>query len=111
MSAIALTGSPSLVLDTVKRGEDDDDVSRGELLKRKGRSVILRIYDSLGGKNRGTIESTLPVAKVWKCNVLEDDEEKVKFRNSESGEKGAAKKVLVDIELRPFEVATYRLQL
>jgi alpha-mannosidase len=37
---------------------------------------------------------------VWKTNALEDDEEELKI------EKGK-----VDIVLRPFEVATFRLQL
>jgi alpha-mannosidase len=97
---IKLTGNPSLILDTVKRGEDDEDVSRGELLKRKGRSVILRIYDSLGGRSKGTIETTLDVKRVWKTNILEDDEEELRM------EKGK-----LDITLGPFEVATYRLQL
>lgn len=99
--AISLTGSKSLVLDAVKRGEDDEDVSRGELTKRDGRSVILRIYESLGGKSRGTIRTTLPVKKVYKTNVLEDDLEELKIRSKNH----------IDIELRPFEVATYRLQL
>jgi alpha-mannosidase len=97
---IKLTGNPSLILDTIKRGEDDEDVSRGELLKRKGKSVILRIYDSLGGTSKGTIETTLDVKQVWKTNILEDDEAELKM------EKGK-----VDITLRPFEVATFRLQL
>jgi alpha-mannosidase len=97
---IRLTGSPSLILDTVKRGEDDEDVSRGEFARRKGRSIILRIYDSLGGTSKGTIETALDVKKVWKTNVLEDDLEPM------SMEKGK-----VEICLRPFEVATFRLQL
>lgn len=97
---IKLTGDPSLILDTVKRGEDDEDVSRGELPKRKGKSVILRIYDSLGGKSKGTIETTLDVKRVWRTCLLEDDQEEIKF---ESGK--------IDITLRPFEVATFRLQL
>jgi alpha-mannosidase len=97
---IKLTGNPSLVLDTVKRGEDDEDVSRGELMKRKGKSVILRIFESLGGQGKGAIETTLDVKKVWKTNALEDDEEELKI------EKGK-----VHIVLRPFEVATFRLQL
>ncbi len=90
----------SLILDTVKRGEDDEDVSRGELPKRKGRSLILRVYDSLGGKSRGVIETWLPVKKVWKCNVLEDDEEEIIFKDGK-----------FKLELRAFEIATYRLQL
>jgi alpha-mannosidase len=97
---IRLIGDESLVLETVKRGEDDEDVSRGELPKRKGRSVVLRVYDSLGGQSRGTIETSLDVTKVEKTNLLEDEGEEVEFKDGKFG-----------ITLRPFEVATYRLQL
>lgn len=97
---IRLTGSPSLVLYGVKRGEDDEDISRGDLPERKGQSVLVRVYDSLGGISKGKIETTWAVKKVWKCNILEDDEEEYKIEN------GA-----VDIELRAFEVATFRMQL
>lgn len=97
---IKLTGDPSLILDTIKRGEDDEDVSRGELRKRKGQSVILRIYDSLGGTSKGTIETTLDVKRVWKTNVLEDDGEEIKIEGGK-----------FDITLKPFEVGTFRLQL
>lgn len=88
-------------MDCIKRGEDDEDVSRGELTKRSGRSIIVRIYESMGGKSRGTLETTLPVKKICKCNILEDDGEECKIY-----EKGKC-----DIQLRPFEVATFRLQL
>ena len=100
LSSITLHGSQALILDTIKRGEDDEDVSRGELSKRMGRSIILRIYESLGGKARGTIKSSLAVKKVWRTNLLEDDEGEVEIKNGE-----------IAIELRAFEVATYRLQL
>ena len=103
-NSIQLTGDTSLVLDCIKRGEDDEDVSRGELRKRPGRSVILRIYEAMGGKSRGRIETTLPVKKVYKTNVLEDDIDDTQMSTSES-------KTKIDIELRAFEVATYRLQL
>ena len=89
-----------MILDCIKRGEDDEDVSRGELPKRKGRSVIVRIYESLGGRARGTLKCTLGAKKVWKCNILEDDEEEKKIENGE-----------VAIDLRPYEVQTFRLQL
>ncbi|OJD23867.1 hypothetical protein ACJ73_04777 [Blastomyces percursus] len=102
--AFSLKGSSSLILDVVKRGEDDEDVSRGDFKVRPGRSIILRIYESLGGKSRGSIRTKLPVKKVWKCNVLEDDLEQLAVAQKA----GAAE---VDIELRAFEVATYRLQL
>lgn len=101
LSSIKLEGSPALILDCVKRGEDDEDVSRGELPQRKGRSIILRIYESLGGKARGTIRTSLDVKRVWVTNLLEDDGEELVV--SKDGEVG--------IELRAFEVATFRLQL
>ena len=89
-----------MILDCIKRGEDDEDVSRGELAKRKGRSIIVRIYESLGGRARGTLKCTLGAKKVWKCNLLEDDLEEVRIEEGE-----------VKVELRAFEVQTFRLQL
>lgn len=109
-SCIEVTGSKSLIVDTIKRGEDDEDVSRGEFSKRTGRSVILRVYESLGGHQRGTIRTTFPVKKAWKCNILEDDEEELRVREGTMAGKGG-KGMMVDIELRNFEVATFRLQL
>ena len=97
---IKLTGDDSLFLDAIKRGEDDEDVSRGELPRRKGRSVIVRVYESLGSRSRGVIETKWGVKRVFKTNILEDDLEEVKL----SEDKFA-------INLRPFEVATYRLEL
>lgn len=101
---IKLTGSKSLVLDTVKRGEDDEDVSAaaGErgIQVRKGKSVILRIYDSLGGTSKGAIETTLDVKMACVTNVLEDDGECLDINDGK-----------IEITLRPFEVKTIRLQL
>ncbi|RDW86649.1 alpha-mannosidase [Aspergillus mulundensis] len=107
---IELTGSPSLILDAVKRGEDDEDiVSDPDIAlpsaKRAGQSIILRIYESLGGKSRGTIRTAFPVKKVWKTNVLEDDGDEMGLVDDGEGWKK------VNIELRAFEVATFRLQL
>ena len=99
--SIMIKGSDNLILDCIKRGEDDEDVSRGEFSKRKGRSIILRIYESMGGKSRGTIVTSLPVKKICKCNVLEDDGEECKVYGNGK----------CDIQLRAFEVATFRIQL
>lgn len=104
LSSIKFTGDESLILDTIKRGEDDEDVSRGELAVREGRSIIIRIYDSLGGRSRGTLETKLEVKKAWKTNLLEDDQEPVKIKQIGSS-------YTIDVELRPFEVGTWRLQL
>ncbi|KAK3310574.1 glycoside hydrolase family 38 protein [Chaetomium strumarium] len=105
--------SPALILDTVKRGEDDEDVSRGELPAKPGRSVILRIYDSLGGRARGYVATTWHVARVCKVNLLEDELEEVQDEvvvlEEEGGGRSTSSRFAVD--LRPFEVATFKLQL
>jgi alpha-mannosidase len=120
LSAITLKGSPALILDCIKRGEDDVDVSRANLLPvRKGRSVILRIYDSLGGRSTGTIcwdPELVHVSKVFRTNLLEDDEEELEMKVSREGEgesedESDAAPCEVEVKFRPFEVATFRLQL
>lgn len=95
---VTLTGDASLVLDTIKRGEDDEDISTGELPARKGRSVILRIYDSLGGRSRGTVRTIWNIGKVFKTNLLEDDEEEMPCEGG-----------VFKVDLGPFQVGTYRL--
>lgn len=60
LSTLTLSGSPSIILDHIKRGEDDDDVSTGGLPTRKGQSLILRLYDSLGGRASTTISTYEP---------------------------------------------------
>jgi len=97
---IVLRGDENLVLDTVKRGEDDADVSTDDLPKRKGRSVIIRIYDALGGRGRGRVETSWAVSKVFKTNLLEDD-----------GEEVLSKDGGFEVDLGAFQVATYRLVL
>jgi alpha-mannosidase len=100
---VRLVGDASLVMDVVKRGEDDEDMVGtydAMLPKRKGKSVIVRVYDSLGGTSRGYIETKLDVKRVVKTNLLEDDGEEVEFKDGRFA-----------IQLRPFEVATWRLQL
>lgn len=103
LSAFKLTAdsSTSLVVDTIKRGEDDEDASNGDMPAQKGRHVVVRVYDSLGGTSRGTISlGPVKVKKVWKCNLLED-----KMEEMELGKEG------LGIELRAFEVASYKMLL
>lgn len=62
--------------------------------------MILRIYDSLGGRAKGTVETSWDVKRVSKVNVLEDELENVEFKDGK-----------FEVVLRPFEVATYKLVL
>ncbi|KAH6988090.1 alpha-mannosidase [Ilyonectria sp. MPI-CAGE-AT-0026] len=97
---ITLTGDDNLVLDWVKRGEDDEDVSQDNLPKRKGQSIVVRIYDAVGGMARGTVDTAFTVEKVFKTNILEDDLEEIPVQGS-----------TFEVTLGAFEVATYRLVL
>lgn len=103
-SPIKLVGDPAIILDCVKRGEDDEDVSRGDLPVRKGKCIIIRMYEALGGRSRTAISTTWRVKKVTKVNLLEEEvpDEPELQKDSEGN---------YPVTLRPFEVATFRLQL
>ncbi|KAF1349277.1 hypothetical protein EJ07DRAFT_140463 [Lizonia empirigonia] len=111
LSAFKILGADNLILDTIKRGEDDEDVSRGELPIKKGHSVIARVYDAMGGKSKAVLSwGDLKVKKVIKTNALEDEEEDLSENMvGVEGHGGDGKGV--KIEVRAFEVATYKLVL
>lgn len=105
LHTFGLTGDAGLILSNIKRFEDDANVSRGDLpVRETGESVILRVYESLGGKARGFLESKVPIKKAFRTNLLEDDLEELPVKAVDGGSK-------VAISLRAFEVATYRLVL
>lgn len=95
----------SVIVDTIKRGEDDADVTTdaGRLPVRKGKSVIVRLYDSLGGQSRIFVRlPRLPVGRVVRTNLLEDDGEELEIV-SQRGQRG------VHVVVKAFEVVTLRL--
>lgn len=101
ISPIELTGSDNLILDWIKRGEDDELISVENLPKKTGKSIVIRIYDALGGTGTALVRSAFKLEKVTKTNVLEDDLEEISVQNESE----------FAVQLGPFEVATYRLQL
>ncbi|KAF2634934.1 alpha-mannosidase-like protein [Massarina eburnea CBS 473.64] len=106
-----ISGAPNLVLDTIKRGEDDEDVSTGLLPTKPGHSIILRVYDALGGKSKAILSwGSLKVKNAFKVNALEDEEVDLKDQIVDMEGGGDVKKG-VWIEVRAFEVATYKLVL
>jgi alpha-mannosidase len=102
---VRFEGPGNVVLSAVKRGEDDADVSTGGLpVRSKSQSVIVRLYDSLGGKSKGTIVSDLPIKKVYRTNLLEDDDKDGVDFTVKDGQ------TRISITLRAFEVASFRLE-
>jgi len=57
MESIQISGTPNVILDTIKRGEDDPDVSSTPIKKRHSQNVVLRVYEAYGGKGKATIST------------------------------------------------------
>lgn len=112
LNSFHIHGAPNLILDTIKRGEDDEDVSRGELPIKKGHSVILRVYDALGGKSKAVLTwGGLDVKSVHKVNALEDELEDLSKCETEIEGREGEKQRGVGIEIRAFEIASFKLVL
>jgi len=128
-SPISLSRStPNLILDTLKRGEDDHFSSSTSPAKY-GSTIIVRVYESLGGEGRGYLEvgEELQVAEASVCDVrfsislrtekqrlttsdlsqlLERDLEKLEItKNAQGGG------IRIPVKLRGFEVKTFKLSI
>ncbi len=82
-----LTDRPGAVVETVKVAED-------------GGAIIVRLYESEGGRGPLTLTTLLPVRKAWLSSLLEAEEQALSIKN------GA-----VRLDLRPFEIVTLRYAL
>jgi alpha-mannosidase len=79
--------SRAVVIDTVKKAEDSND-------------LIVRLYEAHGTRGPVRLTSRLPVKKVTRCNLLEDEEAQLQW--SEGG---------VNLEVTPFQLVTLKLSL
>ncbi|VEU22001.1 DEKNAAC102954 [Brettanomyces naardenensis] len=106
---VSIAGDKNLILSNVKRGEDDFDTdSRGSLTENLPKkyvglqTLVLRIYEALGGVSKATISVKGSIKKVFKTNLLEEEIEEIEFDSSNNSFK---------IFSRAFEVSTYRVVL
>ncbi|KZV87865.1 glycoside hydrolase family 38 protein [Exidia glandulosa HHB12029] len=89
-----VSGAPNVVLETIKRGDDDD---------RDGTtSVILRLYEAFGGHARAKlhVSDKIVVKKASLVNLLEDEQQELKLVD------GA-----LALEFRGFQFQTVKLVL
>jgi alpha-mannosidase len=77
---------PGVVIDTVKKAEDSDD-------------IILRLYESHGGRGPIQITSPLSIRSAWRCDILEENDVLLPM-----GAEG------LDVDIKPFEIVTLKLQ-
>jgi alpha-mannosidase len=75
-----------LVLDTIKRAEDED-------------GLVLRLYEPYGSRGRARLTLALPAERATHCNLLED----------RVGEPSSLRDGKLDLEYRPFEIITLRI--
>ncbi|RPJ50629.1 MAG: alpha-mannosidase, partial [Chloroflexi bacterium] len=81
--------NPGIVLDTVKKAEDSDD-------------IVLRLYEAHGAHGTARLLTSLPVESIRPCNLLEDDQPGESVPWPAGGFPFTAK---------PFEIQTYKLKL
>lgn len=108
-NVIRIEGDDNVVLSNLKRGEEDKHLKSNYALQPIDEStLVVRVYESLGGEANASLLTSLPVKRVEKIDNLE-------LRSLESLEICSAdtdKEVsTVQIKLRPFEIASYKLYL
>ncbi|ORX36383.1 putative alpha-mannosidase [Kockovaella imperatae] len=98
---ITIQGARNVFLETIKRGEQDRD--------GKSDSIIVRLYEKLGGQGRSTlvVDPSLNVEKAELVNILEDNLENLE--HVQSSKNGGATEI--PLQFRPYEIKTVRLTL
>jgi alpha-mannosidase len=77
---------PGVIIDTVKKAEDSD-------------AVIVRLYEAFGCKQSAVLTSSLPVASVARCNLLEVQDDLLAWNGK------------LGLELTPFQIVTLKFKL
>ncbi|QRV99556.1 glycoside hydrolase family 38 protein [Ceratobasidium sp. AG-Ba] len=98
-AVFSVSGAPNVIMETVKRGDDDDFDS----LKSE-QSVVVRLYEAFGGHARAqlNVSKKLKVTKAVVTNLLEDV---VHDLDVEDGDENAT----IPLKFRGFEVVTVKL--
>ncbi|KAJ7643881.1 glycoside hydrolase family 38 protein [Roridomyces roridus] len=104
-SPFAVSGAPNVILETVKRGEDDAFKAGGPA------TIVLRLYEAFGGHANAQLRvaAGLGVEEAYETNLLEDASEDVPLAVVRS--EGMAHQVGLDLSFRGFEVKTVKLVL
>ncbi|KAF9572872.1 Glycoside hydrolase, 38 vacuolar alpha mannosidase [Mortierella alpina] len=89
VSLFEIEGAKNVILDTVKRAEDSDD-------------IIVRLHEAFGGRAMFKLKSVLDIQSIRRCNILEDDGAVVEF-NKELRTSNW-------LVMRAFEILTLKLK-
>lgn len=72
------------ILEAVKYAEDSRD-------------IIVRVYENVNGRHKGRLILPWKIISAWKSDILERKNEEIPFMENE-----------ISIELKPYEIQTYR---
>ncbi|EJU04489.1 glycoside hydrolase family 38 protein [Dacryopinax primogenitus] len=101
--------APNVIIDTVKRGEDDkfDSHHTGPT------TIVLRLYEAYGGHATAKlrISSLVPVSKAHITNILEDELSVVELSRAPSTGLGKGEDTILEIPFRGFQIVTVKLTL
>ncbi|KAI9276187.1 galactose mutarotase-like domain-containing protein [Sporodiniella umbellata] len=116
---LSIVDAPNVVLDTIKKAENSND-------------IVVRMYEAYGGRTKAKLISSKVIQKVTKCNVLEDEMESIPILStanvnnhsqSFSDSFGMLSSDILELQhqnvidggvtiiLKPFEVVTLKLSL
>jgi alpha-mannosidase len=77
--------TPQVVVEAIKRAEDSD-------------AVVVRLYESWGGRCRARLRTTLPAGRAYLCDLLERDRSEIPIQDGE-----------LSLEFGPFKILTLKL--
>ena len=97
-----LEGSPNVMLETIKRGENDFDSHSFE--EGMTQTVILRLHENMGGRGVVKLSSKVHVSKAAIVNILEDHLEELDVVTD-------LERDTIDLTFRAFEIKTVQLTL
>lgn len=82
-----LNAGGKIILDTVKKAEDSD-------------ALIVRLYEPYGVRGVANLSSPLPIKRVTRCNLLEEEIEALEWEINQ-----------VKFDVTPFQIITLKLEL
>ena len=75
----------NIIIETIKKAED-------------GNGIIIRLYEYQRKRGNVTLITAFPIHKVWRTNILEENQEEIKFNPRE-----------ISIPYRPYQIITLRI--
>ena len=103
-----VSGAHNVILETIKRGDDDDVSGSGP------KTVVLRLYEAYGGHTtvKLLISTAIGIEKAIITNLLEDDnEDELVFTAAAEEEAEQGYSNYLKLSFRGFEVKTVKLTL